>query len=37
MSRYIPNTQDERQKMLEEIGYSSIEELWGYSKGNQTR
>ena len=29
MSRYIPNTQDERQKMLEEIGYSSIEELFG--------
>lgn len=29
MSRYIPNTNDERQKMLKEIGYSSIEELFG--------
>ena len=29
MSRYIPNTKDERQKMLKEIGYSSIEELFG--------
>ena len=35
MSRYIPNTNDERQKMLKEIGYSSIEELFGgYSRRN---
>ena len=29
MSRYIPNTQEQQKKMLEEIGYSSIEELFG--------
>lgn len=29
MSRYIPNTKDEQKRMLEEIGYSSIDELFG--------
>lgn len=29
MSRYIPNTKTQQKEMLEEIGYSSIEELFG--------
>lgn len=28
MSRYIPNTREEREAMLEEIGYSSIQDLF---------
>ena len=29
MSRYIPNTDKQREDMLKEIGYTSIEELFG--------
>ena len=30
MGSYVPNTKDERQKMLEEIGFSSMNDLFGH-------
>ena len=30
MGSYVPNTLEERKKMLQEIGYSSIEDLFAH-------
>ena len=30
MGSYVPNTLEERQEMLKEIGYSSIEDLFAH-------
>ena len=31
MGSYVPNTLEERKKMLQELGYSSIEDLFAHS------
>ena len=33
MGSYVPNTLEERKKMLQEIGYSSIEDLFAHISG----